>query len=324
MKIITTITFYLFTFLVLNAQITADFENFGLNVGEVLDQDMTGAGFATGSVSLPNNYNENYGSWSGWAISATTDTITPGFTNQFSSITGSGYDGSTAYGVAFEFGTNTIEIVSTINSSQAEVSGMYISNSTYTYYSMLEGDAFAKKFGGETGEDPDFLSVVFRGEVDGVATADSVEFFLADYRSDNSTEDYILKDWTWVDLSSLGFVDRVTFSMRSSDVGAYGINTPLYFCVDNIIVVEDPLSVEDLQTLDIDIAPNPTSNMLNINLASLDEAHVKVFSLLGVQLAESTFFGGSTSLNLSDLPYGHYIIQIQQGGAIGSTKIVKI
>jgi len=212
MKLITTLTLFLFTLVCLEAQTISNFEEFGLATGETINEDTAGTGFLTGQVSLPNSYFANYDSWSGWAISADTDTITPGFTNQFSSIVGSGYDGSTAYGVAFEFGTNYIDVVDASSTHLGLFDGMYISNSTYAYLSMLEGDAFAKRFGGETGEDPDFLSIVFKGEVDGIITTDSVEFFLADFRSSDSSEDYILSDWTWVDLSSLGKVQRLSFT----------------------------------------------------------------------------------------------------------------
>jgi len=100
--------------------------------------------FKVCALSLPNSFNPNYSSWSGWAISATNDTTTPGFTNQYSSIVGSGFDGSTTYGVAFEFGQNVFEIENNGEPTSGIVNGMYISNSTYAFLSMLEGDSFAK------------------------------------------------------------------------------------------------------------------------------------------------------------------------------------
>lgn len=45
---------------------------------------------------------------------------------------------------------------------------------------------------------------------------------------------YIIKDWYYVDLSSLGKVKRLGFTMSSSDNDpTYGMKTPAYFCMDN-------------------------------------------------------------------------------------------
>ena len=61
------------------------------------------------------------------------------------------------------------------------ITGVLVTNSTYAAISMRDGDQFAKKFGGESGDDPDFFRLVAHGYKDGSLT-DSVEFFLADYQ----------------------------------------------------------------------------------------------------------------------------------------------
>ena len=43
-----------------------------------------------------------------------------------------------------------------------------------------------------------------------------------------------MTDWTYVDLSSLGKVDQLAFRMTGSRTGDWGLNTPAYFCIDNI------------------------------------------------------------------------------------------
>src|SRR5690606_18804829 len=40
--------------------------------------------------------------------------------------------------------------------------------------------------------------------------------------------------WAQVDLSDVAAAERLEFSVTSSDVGAFGINTPAYFAVDDI------------------------------------------------------------------------------------------
>ena len=48
----------------------------------------------------------------------------------------------------------------------------------------------------------------------------------------------ILKEWKKVDLTSLGKVKKIVFTMSSTDSGQWGINTPTYFCLDQLKVTE--------------------------------------------------------------------------------------
>jgi hypothetical protein len=61
-----------------------------------------------------------------------------------------------------------------------------------------------------------------------------LDYYLADYRFENNQQDYILDSWKWIDLLLLGEISALRFSLSSSDVGAWGMNTPAYFCVDQI------------------------------------------------------------------------------------------
>jgi hypothetical protein len=120
------------------------------------------------------------------------------------------------------------------------VSGLYVTNNNYTYYSMLNGDLYSKKFGGTNGNDPDFLLLTITGkDSDGNVTG-AVEFYLADFRFEENSRDYIASTWWFVDLTSLGAVKSLEFSLRSSDNGVFGMNTPAYFAIDNIIL--EPMS----------------------------------------------------------------------------------
>ncbi|MBT3193431.1 MAG: DUF4465 domain-containing protein, partial [Verrucomicrobia bacterium] len=48
-------------------------------------------------------------------------------------------------------------------------------------------------------------------------------------------EDYIVGEWTWVDLTSFGpAVKSLHFSLSSSDNGAWGMNTPAYYAIDDL------------------------------------------------------------------------------------------
>jgi hypothetical protein len=171
-------------------------------------------------------------------VSNTTDTTTSGFTNQYSANTGGGFDGSANYGVGyvsldFDSGTYDPIPIDLQFPGLSNVSGAYFTNNTYAALSMLNGDFVAKKFGGDSGDDPDFFTLIIRGINNGSITG-SVEFDLADYRFTDNSQDYIVDEWTFVDLSSLGAVAGLQFSIDSSDAGAFGINTPGYFAMDNL------------------------------------------------------------------------------------------
>ncbi|GAA5481987.1 DUF4465 domain-containing protein [Haloferula sargassicola] len=185
--------------------------------------------FTSGPLTLPNSYSSTYGSWSQWSYSTTTDSTTPGFLNQFSAYAGSGAAGSSTYVVAYGGGA-TIPIPSGYH-----IDSLQITNTTYTGLSMLNGDFFAKAFGGTTGEDPDFFTVTFTGNLGG-SPIGSVDFALADFTFTDNSIDYIVAQWTELDLSSLAGADELVLTYASSDVGAYGINTPLYVAIDDVVL----------------------------------------------------------------------------------------
>ncbi len=203
--------------------------------------------FTISSATFNNNYDPEFGSWSGWSYSNVTNLDTPGFGNQYAAYSvsggGTGAGGSANYGVAFGFTGNPSTIGLPVGSRPTSID---ITNTTYAALSMLNGDAFAKKFGGTSGDDADFFLLTISGTDAQNQSTGTVDFYLADYRSSNNALDYIVQNWTTVDLSSLGSnTAQLSFSLDSSDVGAFGINTPTYFAADNIVFtpVPEPMSI---------------------------------------------------------------------------------
>lgn len=193
-------------------------------------------GLTLQGVTFQNTYTDwggGFASWSGFAFSNHSDATTPGFGNQYSAAAGGGHAGSAAYAVGYGDGA-TIRFATTVDGARA---GAWFTNTTYAALSMRDGDAFSRKFGGASGNDPDFLILTLHGWLGGVAGA-SVDFPLADFRFDDSARDFILTDWSWLGFDGLGTFDEIRFSFRSSDVGAFGINTPVYFAMDTLVVPE--------------------------------------------------------------------------------------
>ncbi|MFP4542315.1 MAG: DUF4465 domain-containing protein, partial [Opitutales bacterium] len=93
----------------LYGQTVADFSDVALSIppaeayapGGVYYRGADGAGgFFSGGLHFETSYNAQFGSWSGWAYSTTTDTTTAGWGNQFSSFAGGG-QGDATYAIGF-------------------------------------------------------------------------------------------------------------------------------------------------------------------------------------------------------------------------------
>lgn len=197
-------------------------------------------GFTSGDWDFPQTNDES--SWSGFSYSNETDTTTAGYTNQFSAITGGGVNGSDNYGICYvplDWGSGTYEPIPQVTSATGEAydatfEGLYVTNTTYAYHSMLNGDSSAKKFGGDSGDDPDWFKLTIKGLDTAGQYTGTEEFFLADFRFEDNSNDYIVDEWTWIDLSELGDIAALEFSLSSSDTGDYGMNTPGYFAMDAV------------------------------------------------------------------------------------------
>ncbi|WZP00682.1 DUF4465 domain-containing protein [Isosphaeraceae bacterium EP7] len=214
--------------------------------------------FQSGGASFGNAYDTTYGSWNGFAYSNVNDTTTPGFTNQFAAVTGTGHTPVAPgqvdnYGVAFGYrdiaasssgnaafdpsNAGQLRGLPTIGLPAGQgLAGLYVTNTTYAAKSMLNGDGFAKKFGGDSGNDADFFRLSAYGiDANGNALAAHVDFDLADFRFADNSMDYIVDDWRFMDLSALAGAVSVSFNLSSSDVGSYGMNTPAYFAFDDLV-----------------------------------------------------------------------------------------
>ena len=211
-----------------NAQNVANFDDFQLQPDSWWNGFDGSGKITSGDFSFPNYYDADWGSWSGFSVSNMRDSTTAGWNNQYSAITAKGAGGSENYAVVYVSGELKMEFENPV-----QLCGFYITNATYTYLSMKNGDDFSKKFGGINGIDPDFLKLIISGtDIYGKET-ESVEFFLADFTYENEEDDYLVNNWNWVDLAELGYVTNLKFILESTDNGAWGMNTPSYFCIDD-------------------------------------------------------------------------------------------
>jgi hypothetical protein len=227
---------------VLTAQLVAqnqtiNFEDKFLAPNSYYNGSDQAGGFTSGGAFFNNTYNAAFDFWGGWSYSNIKDVTTAGFGNQYAAYalpSGGGGGGAGNYGVAFNFSPGDARIPLPAGTLPLTVS---ITNTTYAALSMQNGDSFAKKFGGSSGNDPDFFLLTIQGRDSSNHLTGTVPFYLADFRFANNTLDYIVNTWQSVDLSSLPATTRsLTFDLTSSDNGMFGINTPTYFALDSLVV----------------------------------------------------------------------------------------
>ena len=291
----------LFTFLGLisiaaTAQTVATFENITLTPASYWVGSSPNDEFVDGEATFPSKWDTAWSYWSdGWAVSNLTDSTTAGYTNMYSATTAIGVNGSSNYTI----GKHNSIIHLTGTSTSAPLNGMFLTNTTYAAISMRDGDFFAKKFGGSTGNDPDYFVATIWGYTGGFPTADSVNFYLADYRDSDNSQDYIITDWTWVDLSPLGIVDSVLFTLDGSDVGTWGLNTPAFYAMDNF---------NDSTTL----LANPTISHPECGLSN---GSISMAASGGLTPYAYIWQGGSTSNESTGLAPGTYYITLSDANA---------
>lgn len=297
------------------AQSTVTFDDLTLASESHYDGSDLSGGFTSGGVFFENSY---AGYWSGGFIySNTTDVTTAGYTNDFSAFTGGGASGSANYGVNYggniDFG------------AEKSVSWISITNTTYAALSMLNGDSFGKQFGspndangdpdGTNGED--WFRLLIVGKDAQSAVTDTVIFYLADYRFADSLQDYIVDEWQLVDLSPLGNVQFIEFTLESTDLGQWGINTPAYFALDNLVYGNLSTTVAEDQNLIV--APNPATDELTFNGMDGD---LTIYSTLGTIVYEGTV-NGFTSVSVSDWNAGTYFYELKNDASVNTGKVVK-
>lgn len=189
--------------------------------------------------------------------------------------------------------------------------GCYVCNNPYAYYAIQKGNPPARKF-----EQGDWFKLVAHGLDGQDKETGTVEYYLADYRSDNADEWTLNDSWQWLDLSSLGQVASIYFTMESSDTGEWGMNTPSYFCLDKLTVSTELSSVDKTLAAEVKAYYDRANGVVRVESAGPVEA--AVYSLNGT-LVLKQLVDGNAALDLSACPSGVYVVRC--GGY--SVKVVK-
>lgn len=280
-------------------------------------------GFNSGIyASFPNNFVDYGGgvtAWDGFSYSNKLNDSLQDFNNMYSSYAGNQLVNSAIFGVSYNsinWTTNAVVPTEIAFTVPAVPQSIFITNSAYTALTIKNGDAFSKKFGGVSGNDPDWFKLDIIGYNDSLVT-DTVHFYLADYRFSDSLQDYIVKEWTEINLSALGQITKLDFVLSSSDTGVYGMNTPAFFCFDNLncnFITNVTENVNDL----FNVYPNPTISKVYFNK---EVNNLKIYNLSGEIIYSN--YENVKSIDLTDVNSGIYFIKMNVDGIEVNKKIIK-
>lgn len=128
------------------------------------------------------------------------------------------------------------------------VSDLWICNTAYTYGVIMNGNHWDDdEDDGWTGTAVPLKTLVDKDGKKGYLRVDAygfngeaptnsgnpVSIYLADYNADADTGN-VITTWKEWNLSQLGNVTKIRFNVVGNDSGQYGLNTPAYFCLDDI------------------------------------------------------------------------------------------
>ncbi|MDL2241327.1 DUF4465 domain-containing protein [Bacteroidales bacterium OttesenSCG-928-L03] len=274
--------------------------------------------FTSGSFTFSNFWNDDYGYVysDGFYYSNLTLSI-PDSTSDYkyyASVVGKGANGSDNYAAYTTPYGNTGSISL---KTRTVVPGLYLTNSLYAYSSITNGDTFA----GDPFAQGDYFLISFMNQP--VESDDAhfkrVDFYLADYRSPNTAEHYILTDWQWLDLSPLGEVDSIFISFDASRKSYGYLSTPTYVCLDNVGASNPYSDLPD--PAKIDASARMADGVLYISGIS-SQYGIRVFSPNG-SIVYNKEKETSSEINAGTWANGIYLVELRTEGSRTIKKVIK-
>lgn len=311
----------------LQAQTVATFDTLALTGADTFYVNYSNpgndVGFDDGLASFECEYDTAWGGvWGGgFAYSSMTDSVNGTFSNIYSAKTSKGYNGSNQYAVVSAFSPVMIRLKG--KAVGQPVKGFYATNTTYAYTEMKNG-GFGKKFGGVPNTDSDWFKITIKGYLNGSVKTDSIDFYLADFRDADSTKDYIVKTWEWVNLLPLGEVDSISLALSSTDTaGGFGMNNPAFFCIDNFETYETSSVPNAPVAYAAKVYPNPATNVLHIELNDESIKEIIVTGIGGNVVGRFNTTGKINTINTANFTPGIYLVQMVGTNGIAATRFVK-
>lgn len=184
--------------------------------------------------------------------------------------------------------------------------GVYICNHPWPYYGNIHGDGFASPF---TQEGDHFKLIAHGLNAQGEDIGTTASIMLAEFTNGQLIQSPY---WQWMDLSALGTVNAIYFTMESTDMSSIvelGPNTAVYFCLDRLQVLEYAQVTAPPRPNGLSTTPTETSIELQWDSTATALSY-NVF-------IDSTFVGYTTSCQYTFdqlQPLTSYSLQVQAVG----------
>ncbi len=198
-------------------------ESFELNLPATADYQL---GYSSEMLEFSYNYDETYGSWSGFAQSRKKDMEDASYNNQYSVYNDEAASGDCFMVYYYDSYNDPTDILCRYH-GYYQFKTVRVNLSTISYKAIMEGNAYARAF-----DEGDYLKVSFIALGADLAEGDAVDYYIVDYRDGKR---FVADDWNTVDISSLkGGLWGLRIRIETTDVGEWGANTPLYICLDDL------------------------------------------------------------------------------------------
>lgn len=317
------------------AQVTVEtFDTFTLSTNSFY-KDTVANSWQTSQADFDYDWSGTTGSgyWkSGSAYTNIKDTVNGTYTNLYGNITNGGFSGANYVTV------QDPAMVKVKNLSI--VSGFFITNTTFAWKTIKNGNMFSRKFGDTTGTGsgasipqghyPDWFLLKVVGYRNGTAANDTVKFYLADYRPAGTANDFVVKNWQFVNCTALGIVDSIRFHLSSSDNSFGFMNTPSYFSIDNF-TTNTTVGIHELESIsNISLFPNPATNQLFVSYTTEKPQglSIRMTDISGKEVMHTQLQGMAgpnlLPLEIATLENGAYFVTISDGVSSKTTRLIKL
>ena len=206
-------------------------------------------------------------------------------------------------------GAYTYPVLSVIFNDVYQAEGVYVNNSPWSYYGNLSGDGFARALD----QNDDYFKLFIHGLDENYENnGKSVEYYLAKYENGELIQS---PNWEWIDLSELGEIAGIYFTMESTDNSSYGMdtamNTAAYFCIDKLQVsVPGEIGINIINKNISKIYPTVTTGLVHIVLPETVTDFVQIIDISGKVLQTVRLQSLENTIDISSYQAGIYMIRI--------------
>ena len=191
---------------------------------------------------------------------------------------------------------------------------VYINNSPWPYYGNIHTDGISTPFT----QEGDYFKLFIHGLDENYEdNGKTIEYILAEFKDGVLLQS---PNWEKVDLSALGEVGGIYFTMESTDSDPmWGMNTAAYFCMDKLQVSKETGTADKpIETKSETVVyPNPFADYIVVNTTVPGPA--TICNAAGTTILNVNLKNGSNRIETSELPKGVYVLKCNDN----AVKIVK-